>query len=117
MSDSLVDTHTSALLVIERAQGEGEVTGLLLDLGKDGTGSLHLELVVDVVGALVDGRAGWVGLGLFVSTSTAACAFLSSVLLQKGTVMSLLAVHRRDLSQSNMSHVKALVLYLGHLAH
>lgn len=52
--DSLLDTHARALLVVEGTEGEGEGTGLLLDLREGETRGLHLELVVDVVGTLVN---------------------------------------------------------------
>ena len=64
VGDGLLDTHAGALLVVEDTEGEGEGTGLLLDLGEGGTRGLHLELVVDVRGALVDGGARVLGAGL-----------------------------------------------------
>lgn len=66
MGNSLLDTHARALLVVEGTEGEGEGTRLLLDLREGGTRGLHLELVVDVVGALVDRGTRLVGAGLGV---------------------------------------------------
>ena len=63
MGDGLLDTHSGSLLVLESSEGEGESTGLLLDFGEDGSGGLHLQLVVDV-GLLVDRSSRRVGLGL-----------------------------------------------------
>lgn len=63
MRNSLLDSHPCPLFIIKRSEGKREGAGLLLNLGKDGSGSLHLELVVGVA-SLVDGCAGRVRLGL-----------------------------------------------------
>lgn len=63
VSDSLLDTHACALLVVENTEGEGECTGLLLHLGESSARCLHLELVVDL-GALVDSSTRVLGAGL-----------------------------------------------------
>ena len=47
--DSFLDTHSRPLLIVEGPQGKGERAGFLLNLGKDSSGRLHFELVVDIV--------------------------------------------------------------------
>ena len=54
MGDGLLNTHSCSLLIVQCSEGEWESSGLLLDLGEDGSRSLHLELVVDI-SLFVDG--------------------------------------------------------------
>ena len=49
MCNGFLHTHSRPLLVIERAQGEGERAGFLLDLGEHSSGSFHFQLIVDIV--------------------------------------------------------------------
>ena len=53
--NGLLETQSRSLLVLQNTDVEGEGTRLLLNLGEDGTGSLHLELVGDGRVFLVDG--------------------------------------------------------------
>ena len=65
--NSLLQTHTRSLLVLQDADVEGERSSLLLDLREDSTGVLHFELVGDSGITLVDGRPGVFDAGLEVS--------------------------------------------------
>lgn len=61
--NGLLDTHPRPLLIIERPKSERESASLLLNLGKHGSRSLHLELVVGIA-SLVDGCSRRIRLGL-----------------------------------------------------
>lgn len=63
MRNGLLDTHPRPLLIIKRSKGKRESASLLLNLRKDGAGSLHLQLVVGIA-PLVDGCSRRVRLGL-----------------------------------------------------
>lgn len=64
MRNGLLDTHPRPLLIIKRSKGKRESASLLLNLGKDGSGSLHLQLVVGIP-SLVDGCSRRIRLGLY----------------------------------------------------
>lgn len=60
MLSALADTRSTLGLVLENTESEGESSGLLGDLGEDGTRGLELE-GVGGRGLLVDGGARSVG--------------------------------------------------------
>lgn len=63
MRNGLLHTHPRPLLIIKRSKSKRERASLLLNLGKDGSGSLHLQLVVGIA-SLVDRCSRRVRLGL-----------------------------------------------------
>lgn len=63
MRNGLLHTHPRPLLIIKRSKSKRERASLLLNLGKDGSGSLHLQLVVGIA-SLVNGCSRRVRLGL-----------------------------------------------------
>jgi hypothetical protein len=69
MLNGLLNTHPSPLLILQTPQSERESTSLLLNLGKDLSTGLHLELIVDVRISLVNRRPRFFRLSLAVFSS------------------------------------------------
>lgn len=56
-----MDAQSRLFLILEDTDVEGELAGLLLNLGENGSRGFHLELIFDVGGVLVNAGAGLLG--------------------------------------------------------